>query len=150
MQNWRSEADGELFYYIFDILWLDGHDLKSLPLTERGEILKTLKLSSDNLRISEGFEESGIQFFESAKKLGLEGIIAKKKPSTYHENDRTREWLKIKSHQRQEVVIGGYTINDGHPNYSAPCWLAFIRNGKLIYTGKIGTGFNDKTQTEIC
>ncbi|MEJ0082083.1 MAG: hypothetical protein WDM78_14330 [Puia sp.] len=79
LQNWRSEADGELFYYLFDILWLDGYDLKPLSLIERRKILKTLKLPSNNLRISEGFEESGIQLFESVKKLGLEGIIAKTK-----------------------------------------------------------------------
>jgi len=149
LQNWRSEADGELFYYIFDILWLDGYDLKPLSLMERRKILKTLKLSSDNLRISEAFEESGIRLFESVKKLGLEGIIAKNKWSTYHENDRTRDWLKIKSHQRQEVVIGGYTINDGSSKLFSSLLAGVYKNGKLIYTGKIGTGFNQKTQKEL-
>jgi len=149
LQNWRSEADGELFYYIFDILWLDGYDLKPLSLMERRTILKTLKLSSNNLRISEGFEESGIRLFESVKKLGLEGIIAKNKWSTYHENDRTKEWLKIKSHQRQEVVIGGYTINDGSSKLFSSLLVGVHKNGKLIYTGKIGTGFDQKTQKEL-
>ncbi len=79
LQNWRSETDGELFYYIFDILWLEGHDLKPLPLMERRKILKTIELPSENFRFSEGFEESGIQLFKSVKKLGLEGIIAKNK-----------------------------------------------------------------------
>src|SRR3954453_15758930 len=68
LQNWRSEADGELFYYIFDILWMDGYNLETLPLTARMEVLKTLKFPSENLRISKGFEESGIQLFESVKK----------------------------------------------------------------------------------
>ena len=149
LQNWRSEADGELFYYIFDILWLDGYDLKSLSLMDRRKILKTLKLPSNNLRISEGFEESGIRLFESVKKLGLEGIIAKNKWSTYHENNRTREWLKIKSYQRQEVVIGGYTINDGSSKLFSSLLVGVYKNGKLIYTGKIGTGFNEKTQKEL-
>ncbi len=149
LQNWRSEADGELFYYIFDILWLDGYDLKSLSLMERRKILKRLKLPSINLRISEGFEESGIRLFESVKELGLEGIIAKNKWSTYHENDRTREWLKIKSHQRQEVVIGGYTINDGSSKLFSSLLVGVYKNGNLIYTGKIGTGFNQETQGEL-
>jgi bifunctional non-homologous end joining protein LigD len=149
LQNWRSEADGELFYYIFDILWLDGYDLKPLSLMERRKILKTLKLPSGNLRISEEFEESGIRLFESVKKLGLEGIIAKNKRSTYHENDRTREWLKIKSHQRQEVVIGGYTINDGSSKLFSSLLAGVYKKGNLVYTGKIGTGFNQKTQREL-
>ncbi|HZZ75286.1 MAG TPA: non-homologous end-joining DNA ligase, partial [Puia sp.] len=149
LQNWRSEADGELFYFIFDILWLDGYDLKPLSLMERRKILKTLKLSSNNLRISDGFEESGIGLFESVKKLGLEGIIAKNKWSTYHENDRTRDWLKIKSHRRQEVVIGGYTINDGSSKLFSSLLVGVFNKGKLIYTGKIGTGFNQKTQAEL-
>jgi bifunctional non-homologous end joining protein LigD len=149
LQNWRSEADGELYYYIFDILWLEGYDLKPLPLVERRKILKTLKLPSDNLRISEGFEESGIQLFESVKKLGLEGIIAKRNSSIYHENDRTREWLKIKSHQRQEVVIGGYTINDGSSKLFSSLLVGVYKKGKLIYTGKIGTGFNEKIQKDL-
>ncbi|HLA58764.1 MAG TPA: DNA ligase D [Puia sp.] len=149
LQNWRSEADGELFYYIFDILWYEGYDLKPLSLMERRKILKSLKFSSENLRISEGFEESGIHLFESAKKLGLEGIIAKNKWSTYHENDRTREWLKIKSQQRQEVVIGGYTINDGSSKLFSSLLVGVYKNGELVYTGKIGTGFNQKTQGEL-
>ncbi|HEY2649805.1 MAG TPA: non-homologous end-joining DNA ligase, partial [Puia sp.] len=149
LQNWRSEADGELFYYIFDVLWLDGYNLEMLPLAERMKILKTLKLPSDNLRISNGFEESGIQLFEHAKKLGLEGIIAKNKWSTYHENDRTRDWLKIKSHKRQEVVIGGYTINEGSSKLFSSLLVGVYEKGKLIYTGKIGTGFNQKNQQEL-
>lgn len=149
LQNWRSEADGELFYYIFDILWLDGYDLKPLSLIDRRKILKTLKFSSNNLRMSEGFEESGTRLFESVKKMGLEGIIAKNKMSTYHENDRTREWLKIKSHKRQEVVIGGYTINEGSSKLFSSLLVGVFKNGELIYTGKIGTGFNQKTQGEM-
>jgi bifunctional non-homologous end joining protein LigD len=149
LQNWRSEADGELLYYIFDILWLDGRDLKSLPLVERLTILKKLKLPSENLRISEGFDESGIHLFESAKKLGLEGIIAKRKTSTYHEDDRTKEWLKIKSHHRQEVVIGGYTINDGSSKLFSSLLVGVYKKGKLTYTGKIGTGFNEKMQKDL-
>ncbi|HEY2348952.1 MAG TPA: DNA ligase D [Puia sp.] len=149
LQNWRSEADGELFYYVFDILWLDGYNLETLPLADRIKILKTLRFTSDNLQISKGFEESGIQLFEHAKKLGLEGIIAKNKWSTYHENVRTRDWLKIKSHKRQEVVIGGYTINDGSSKLFSSLLVGVYKKGKLIYTGKIGTGFNQKMQQEL-
>jgi bifunctional non-homologous end joining protein LigD len=149
LQNWRSEADGELIFYIFDILWLDGHDLRSLPLIERRDILKTQVPPSEIIRISEGFEESGIHLFESVKKMGLEGIIAKKKQSIYHENHRTRDWLKIKSHKRQEVVIGGYTLNEGSNKLFSSLLVGVYKKGKLIYTGKIGTGFNERTQKEL-
>ena len=149
LQNWRSEADGELIYYLFDILWIDGHDLRELPLAERRMILQNLSLPSENIRISEGFEESGIHLFNSVKKMGLEGIIAKKQNSSYRENDRTRDWLKIKTQKRQEVVIGGYTLNEGSNKKFSSLLVGVYEKGKLIYTGKIGTGFNYKMQDEL-
>ena len=149
LQNWRSEADGELIYYIFDILWFAGHDLRGLPLKDRRKILKTLVPPSKIIRLSEGFEQSGIQVFETVKKMGLEGIIAKKLESRYHENDRTREWLKIKSHRRQEVIIGGYTLNEGSDKLFSSLLVGVYQKGKLVYTGKIGTGFNQKMQAEL-
>jgi len=149
LQNWRSEADGELIYYLFDILWIDGHDLRELPLAERKMILQNLSLPSENIRISEGFEQSGIHLFNSVKKMGLEGIIAKKQNSSYRENDRTRDWLKIKTQKRQEVVIGGYTLNEGSNKKFSSLLVGVYEKGKLIYTGKIGTGFNHKMQDEL-
>jgi bifunctional non-homologous end joining protein LigD len=149
LQNWRSEADGELIFYLFDILWLDGHDLRGLPLTERRRILETLPFPSGNIRLSEGFVSSGIQLFNSVKKVGLEGIIAKKLDSIYHENERTREWLKIKTQKRQEVVIGGYTRNEGSSKLFSSLLVGVYNKDGLIYTGKVGTGFNHKTQQEM-
>ena len=146
LQNWRSEADGDLIFYIFDILWMDGHDLRELPLKERRNILKRLLPPFETIRFSEGFEKSGIQIFESVKEMGMEGIIAKKLESRYHENDRTREWLKIKSHKRQEVVIGGYTLNEGSNKIFSSLLVGIYKKGELVYTGKIGTGFNHKMQ----
>src|SRR5206468_3589680 len=73
----------------------------------------------------------------------------KNKFSTYHENERTRDWLKIKSHERQEVVIGGYTINEGSSKLFSSLLVGVFKEGKLIYTGKIGTGFNQKMQQEL-
>jgi bifunctional non-homologous end joining protein LigD len=149
LQNWRSEADGELIYYLFDILWLDGHDLTGLALSERREILKAFMLKSGNIRLSDGFEQFGIRLFESVKKIGLEGIIAKKLDSVYQVNERTRNWLKIKSHKRQEVVIGGYTLNDGSDKLFSSLLVGVFEKGKLIYTGKIGTGFNRQMQQDL-
>jgi bifunctional non-homologous end joining protein LigD len=149
LQNWRSEADGELYYYAFDVLWLNGKDLMELPLIDRREILKGIIPENDRLRLSEHFEMSGIEFFEAAKKMGLEGIIAKKTDGTYSPGNRTKTWLKIKANKRQEMVIGGYTKNDDSSKLFSALLVGFYDNGKLIYTGKIGTGFNNEQQREM-
>ena len=149
LQNWRSEADGSLFYYVFDIMWLNGYDLKHLPLTRRKEILKETLPVENIIRLSESFDTTATEFLESVSALGLEGIMAKKEDSIYVEGDRTREWLKIKSNKRHEVVIGGFTQNEGSAKTFSSLLLGVFDNGTLDYMGKIGTGFNDKTQKEI-
>ncbi|TMI89137.1 MAG: DNA ligase D [Bacteroidetes bacterium] len=149
LQNWRSEADGALFYYVFDIIWLNGYDLKSLPLTKRREILKENLPNENIIRVSENFETSAVEFLETTAKMGMEGIIAKKEDSVYIEGDRTREWLKIKSNKRHEVVIGGFTKNEGTAKTFSALLVGVFDNGRLDYMGKIGTGFNDKMQKEM-
>lgn len=149
LQNWRSEADGKLIYYLFDILWLDGKDLTGLPLKERQAILKMHMPKNDRIKLSQAFEESGIDFFNAAKKAGLEGIIAKKADSIYNSGNRSKEWLKIKANKRQEMVIGGYTRNNNTSKLFSALLVGIYNKGKLIYTGKIGTGFNDTTQKEM-
>jgi bifunctional non-homologous end joining protein LigD len=152
LQNWRSEADGNLVYYVFDILWYEGKNLTSLPLSERQAILKNVLPWNDNdeqVRMSTVFKENGIEFFHAAEKLGLEGIIAKKASSTYSSGLRSKEWLKIKVRRRQEVVIAGYTKNEGTGKYFSALIAGFYDKGKLKYAGKIGTGFNDKLQKEM-
>ena len=149
LQNWRSESDGELLMYTFDLLWYDGKDLMKLPLKERQEILKEIfPPDLDNIRLSEVFPENGNRFFQAAEKLGLEGIIAKKADSSYRQDNRSKEWLKIKVHKRQEVVIGGYTLNEGGSIFSS-LLLGVFDNAKLQFVGKVGTGFNDKLKGEM-
>ncbi len=149
LQNWRSEADGQLIYYLFDLLWLEGKDLMELSLTERRELLRSLAPEEGILRISENFQTSGKEFFAAAQKMGLEGIIAKKEDSLYTPGARSREWLKIKTANRQEVVIGGYTLNKGSSKLFSSLLVGVFEKGHLQYTGKIGTGFNDKMQKEM-
>jgi len=149
LQNWRSEADGSLFYYVFDMILLNGYDLSSLPLTKRREILKENLPNENIIRFSENFETSATEFLATASKMGMEGIIAKKEDSIYIEGERTREWLKIKSNKRHEVVIGGFTKNEGSAKTFSALLVGVFDNGRLDYMGKIGTGFNDKTQKEI-
>ena len=149
LQNWRSEADGDLVYYVFDLLWLDGKNLMGLPLTERRALLKSILPGNDNIRFSETFNSSAEEFLAAASQLGMEGIMAKKADSTYIPGDRSREWLKIKANKRHEVVIGGYTNNEGSPKLFSALLVGVYEKGKLLYTGKIGTGFNTNTQKEM-
>jgi bifunctional non-homologous end joining protein LigD len=149
LQNWRSETDGDLCYYIFDILWLDGKDLRGLPLSDRRKILEEQKLPAENIRISNAFEGSGIEFFDAAKKLGLEGVIAKNNISAYLAGSRSDDWLKIKANRRQEMVIGGFTKNKDSGKLFSSLLLGVFDKKLLIYTGKVGTGFNEKMQTEM-
>lgn len=149
LQNWRSEADGELVYYVFDILWLDGYNLEALPLTERRKILKEHLPETDTIRYSESFDSSATEFLKAATEMGMEGIMAKRAESVYLEGERSRDWLKIKSNQRHEVVIGGFTQNEGSPKKFSALLVGVFENGKLQYTGKIGTGFNTAMQDEM-
>lgn len=149
LQNWRSEADGELIYYVFDLLWLEGRNLMNLPLKDRKEILAGLIPNNSIIRLSKAFEESGLDFFNAAKKAGMEGIIAKKVDSLYRPATRSNEWLKIKVKKHQEVVIGGFTKNAGSKKPFSALLVGVFEGGDFAYAGKVGTGFNNKTQLEM-
>lgn len=150
LQNWRSEADGELVYYVFDILWYEGKNLMGLPLIERQAVLKAiLPANDDRMRVSKVFNAGGIDFFNAATRMGLEGIIAKKADSSYTPDLRSKEWLKIKVHKRQEVIIAGYTKNAGTAKQFSSLLLGVYENNALQYVGKVGTGFSDKMQKEM-
>ena len=150
VQNWRSEADGELIYYVFDVLWLEGRDLTNLPLSERRIILRSiLPPTWELIRLSENFDVPGMKAFEIARKLGFEGIIAKRNDSIYVSGERSKDWLKIKANKRQEVVIGGFTNNEGSNKPFSSLLVGVFDEKKLQYIGKIGTGFSIKTQKEL-
>ena len=150
LQGWRSEADGQLIYYVFDLLWLDGQDMMGQPLEQRRKTLQTI-IPSDNdiIRISGNYDATGTELFDLANKMGLEGIIAKKANSTYVPGIRSKEWLKIKTEKRQEAIIGGYTKNEGTSKQFSALLLGLHEGGEFRYLGTVGTGFNNKMQTEI-
>ena len=149
LQSWRSEADGELLFYIFDLLWLNGKDLTQISISKRKESLIKIMPGINNIRISESFEAGASDFFEVAKKLHLEGIIVKKADSKYYPGERTKDWLKIKTGNSQEVVIGGLTHNEGSKKAFSSLLVGLPENGMLHYTGKIGTGFSNELQKEM-
>ncbi len=150
LQNWRSEADGTLLYYVFDLLWLNGQDLTGLPLHERKALLQSLVPEEGIIRYGFTMKEKGKSFFDAVRDMGLEGVIAKRSESLYYPGERSKDWLKIKVQRRQEVVIAGYTLNDGSSKQFSALLLGLYNDkGKLTYAGKVGTGFNDKMQHQM-
>lgn len=149
LQVWRSEADGQLVYYLFDVLWLEGYDLTGLPLLKRREALQQLVPENDVLRLSENFDVTGTEFFGLADQMGLEGIIAKKNDSIYTPNVRSKLWLKIKTQKQQEAVIAGFTKNQDSSKKFSALLMGVYENDQLVFIGPVGTGFDAKMQSEL-
>lgn len=150
LQLWRSEDDGQLLYYVFDVLWVEGISVMDLPLEKRRELLKKLIPSNhSHLRISQVIEDNGKEAFGQAQSLHLEGIMAKKAGSIYTIGRRTRDWLKIKTEKRQELVIGGYTKNEGTNKLFSALLLGIMENGRFNFVTPVGTGFNREMQQLI-
>ena len=146
LQNYEREKEGFLHYYVFDLLYLDGHDLRNQPLIERKELLEQLlaPLKNTTIHYSDHIEDKGIGFFKEAKKLGLEGIMAKDAQSTY-EMKRSGSWLKIKAQHRQEVVIGGFTLPRGSREELGALLVGVYEEKTFRFVGHVGTGFDEKT-----
>ncbi len=140
LQNWLHEPQGELIYYVFDVLWADGHLLTDLPLKVRKQILKKLLPAGSRLRFSDHIIGRGKAFFETANQKHLEGIVAKSAGSAYQPGVRGHDWLKIKTHLRQEVVIGGFTEPRGSRKYIGALILGVYQKGQLVYVGHTGGG----------
>ncbi len=149
LQEWRSEADGELVYFLFDLLWLEGHDLMNAPLNERRSILQEITPDGSSIRVSDDFGISGREFFALADKMGLEGILGKRADSVYIPDARSRDWLKIKTARHQEVIICGYTKNENTSKKFSALLLGVYEGNELVFIGPVGTGFTTKMQTEI-
>jgi bifunctional non-homologous end joining protein LigD len=137
-----------LLYFAFDLLHLDGHNLRNLPLTRRKDILAgLLKGTVENsvIRLSEPFHVSGRQMFSKACQLHAEGIVSKLAASTYN-SGRSGSWLKIKCGREQEFVIGGFTPRSKGGHGIGALLLGYYEEDKLIYAGRSGTGFTQKMQ----
>ncbi len=149
LQQWQKTGNGELVYYVFDILWLSGYNLMELPLHERKAILQQVLPEHPMIRFSDHVEQAGEKFFTAATEQGLEGIIAKAKESPYMPTIRTKQWLKIKTNQRQEVVIGGFTETRGSRSHFGALVLGVYEKNKLIYVGHTGSGFTEPSLAAV-
>jgi bifunctional non-homologous end joining protein LigD len=131
--------------FVFDLLYLDGYDLRNVPLIERKRMLASILRPSTVMRLSEHFVNQGEEMLQAARATGLEGIIAKRIRSIY-ESKRSQDWLKIKIVTQQEFIICGYT--KGERDYFSSLVLGLYESGKLVYVGNVGTGF-DQTLLEL-
>jgi bifunctional non-homologous end joining protein LigD len=132
--------------FVFDLLYLDGYDLRRAPLIERKQLLQSIVKPFTLLRVSDHFENAGEDLVEAARQSGLEGLVAKSTTSVY-ESRRSRNWLKLKLTSEQEFVIAGYT--PGEREHFGSLALGFYEGGKLHYAGNVGTGFNARNLAEL-
>ncbi len=150
LQNALTEKrEVDLTYYLFDVPYCNGQDLRASPLIERKRLLAKLVNGKVQIRYSDHVEGKGDAFFSQACSHDLEGIISKQRDSKYHAA-RTRDWVKVKCGRRQEFVIGGYTDPAGSRKGLGALLLGIYgKTGALRYSGKVGTGFNERSLTEL-
>ncbi len=147
----EARASGvAVFYYIFDALFIDGHDVTSLPLRKRKRLLRNLVSWSSPLRFTPHRNEHGVAYLEEACEKGWEGLIAKDARAEYV-HGRSRKWLKFKCVARQEFVIGGYTEPSGEGEGFGALLIGYYDDRALTYTyaGKVGTGYDRETRETL-
>jgi bifunctional non-homologous end joining protein LigD len=149
LQHYRRTGQGTLVYYVFDLLYLNGYDLQSLPLDLRKSILKQVLPALPRIKYSDHIETQGTALFEVARKNEVEGILAKDKNSRYRQNVRSSEWLKIKAYRQQEAVIGGFTQPRGSRKDLGAILLGVYVGKDLVYVGHTGGGFGEADLTEV-
>ena len=139
-----QQGSGELVYYVFDLLELDGRPLVDLPLHARKDRLKQLvDIRTGSVAVSDGFDD-GDALFKVAQQRQLEGIVAKRVDSTYKSGRRTRDWLKLKTELNDEFLVAGFTRGTGRRADTFGALVLAVREGSgLRYVGNVGTGFND-------
>jgi bifunctional non-homologous end joining protein LigD len=145
----RGRGRVPLFLYVFDLLRLDGRDVRGLPLRERKALLRRAVRFRDPVRLSVHRNEHGEELFREACRRGLEGVIAKRADSPYRSGVRTRDWLKLKCHAEQELVIGGFTAPQGSRTDFGALLVGYWEDGTLRYAGKVGTGFDRATLHDL-
>ena len=137
-----------VFYYVFDLLWLDGYDIRSLPLRRRKQLLRTTVNFTGPVRLVTHRNRDGEEMYRRACRSGWEGVIAKRADSVYAAR-RSRDWLKFKCELGQELVVGGYTAPKGSRTEFGALLLGYYADGALRYAGKVGTGFDRAVLREL-
>ncbi|MEA2399915.1 MAG: bifunctional non-ous end joining protein LigD [Thermoleophilaceae bacterium] len=142
----RRMRDTPVSYIVFDLLYLDGHSTLPLPYEQRRELLEALELEGPAWRTPAYHRGEGTALLEATREHGIEGIVAKRLDSAYQPGARTSAWLKIKNVCEQDVVIGGWTPGEGGRRATLGALVCGVYDdGKLVYVGKVGTGFTEQT-----
>jgi bifunctional non-homologous end joining protein LigD len=144
----RGKERVAIFLYLFDMLRHDKLDIRESPLRERKARLRRALIFEDPLRFNPHRNEHGEQLFEEACRNGLEGVMAKRADSPYRAG-RSRDWLKLKCHAEQELVIGGFTAPQGSRTDFGALLVGYYEGDSLRYAGKVGTGFGRSTLAEL-
>ena len=150
-QSFELQRTDDVVLYLFDLPYVDGHDMRNAPLEARRAVLKRLLAASTSelIRFSEEFDAPPESVLAAACKMGLEGVIAKRRSATYR-SSRSTDWIKLKCSQRQEFVIGGYTKPQGaRSGFGALLLGVHDALGTLQYAGNVGTGFSRQTLKDI-
>jgi bifunctional non-homologous end joining protein LigD len=144
LQNRAADPDAVLRYYVFDLLYLDGFDLRGVPLTERKRLLRGVLSPLGGVEEVAVFDD-GQNLYRVAESQGLEGVVAKQRESLYEAGKRVRTWLKIKTSQADEFVVVGYTAGSGRRSETLGSLIlgSYDAQGKLRYAGHVGTGFDE-------
>ncbi|SOC80472.1 bifunctional non-homologous end joining protein LigD [Salinimicrobium sediminis] len=148
LQNYQNDPSGELRYYVFDLLYLNGHNIMDQPLTERKSLLPQVIEDIPQVYYCDHVESMGKAFFEQAVEMGMEGVIAKKADSKYSPGTRSDKWLKIKAFESQEALICGFTDSETAGPFGSLI-LGMHKNEELVYIGNCGTGFSDKDKRDL-
>jgi len=144
----RGQHHVPVFLYVFDIVWLEGHDVRKLPLRTRKRLLRSALQFHGNVRWTPYRNRDGEALFKEACRKRWEGLIAKRADSPYL-TTRSRDWLKFKCEHGQELVVGGFTAPRGSRIEFGALLLGYYRDGLLEYAGKVGTGFDTDTLHEL-
>lgn len=147
LQNYDSSTKGSLRFYVFDMLFLNGHSMLDLPLLERKSLIPEVLEETVLSVYCDHVEGMGTAFFDKAVEAGMEGVIAKKADSVYTPGYRSEKWLKIKAHDSQEALICGYTDSEGSAFGSLI--LGIYKEGELVYVGNCGTGFSAEEKRSL-
>jgi bifunctional non-homologous end joining protein LigD len=143
-----QQGDAALLYAVFDCVYAEGHDLRRAPLATRRAALETVVARAHGLLVSRRLAANGLTAYERARNRGFEGLVAKDASSSYVEK-RSTSWLKVKVHQAEELVIGGYTAPGGTRPHFGALLLGAYAGRDLHYVGKVGTGFTQARLAEL-
>lgn len=144
----RAHRPVPVFFYIFDVIWLDGEDVRPLPLRDRKALLRGLLRYEGALRLTPHRNRDGTELFRDACRKGWEGVVAKRASAPYTDT-RSRDWLKFKCQAGQELVIGGFTAPQGARTDFGALLVGYYDGAELRYAGKVGTGYDQATLTEL-